>query len=281
MMIVAGEYNGPVKDSRFKRMIFSGNINSGMSGGPAINSNGEIIGINVASSGDGIGYLVPAVYLSQLLEEFSQQSQQTLSAVAGTQLLADQENFYSSVLASAWKTQTFAELTLPEELHASIKCWGDSEETKNRRYDASTMRCSNRMDDLFILDDKYIGLIEYRYSWSKQLDLNRFQLYSLAEQKNDFGSNFFSDYEDSWNKHEVTPYSCKTSFIESGGGTWRTIYCVRRYKIFPGLFDMGLLMTSVDHNDRTLSIKLTAAGISEKNAAGLTEKFIRSVAWKK
>lgn len=92
IMIVAGEYNGLVKDSRYKRMIFSGNINSGMSGGPAINQNGEVVGINVASRGNGIGYLVPARHLSQLLEEFPQQAEQKLSDVAGKQLRPTRKN---------------------------------------------------------------------------------------------------------------------------------------------------------------------------------------------
>ena len=281
MMIVAGEYNGLVKDSRYKRMIFSGNINSGMSGGPAINQNGEVVGINVASRGNGIGYLVPARHLSQLLEEFPQQAEQKLSEVAGKQLLADQEKFYSAVTASNWDMQDFADLTLPKELHTSIKCWGDSDEVKKRRYDASSMQCSNNSDYLFILGGRYTGFIEYRYKWSKQLDLNRFQLYSLVQDNNTFESYAFDEYEESWNKDEVTPYSCKTSFIESGGGRWRTVYCVRAYKIFPGLFDVGLLMTSVDHNDRNLSIEMTVAGISETSASQLTEKFIRGVTWKK
>ena len=281
MMIVAGEYNGLVKDSRYKRMIFSGNINSGMSGGPAINQNGEVVGINVASRGNGIGYLVPARHLSQLLEEFPQQAEQKLSDVAGKQLLADQEKFYSAVTASNWDMQDFADLTLPKELHTSIKCWGDSDEVKKRRYDASSMQCSNNSDYLFILGGRYTGFIEYRYKWSKQLDLNRFQLYSLVQDNNTFESYAFDEYEESWNKDEVTPYSCKTSFIESGGGRWRTVYCVRAYKIFPGLFDVGLLMTSVDHNDRNLSIEMTVAGISETSASQLTEKFIRGVTWKK
>ena len=102
-----------------------------------------------------------------------------------------------------------------------------------------------------------------------------------SQDNNTFESYAFDEYEESWNKDEVTPYSCKTSFIESGGGRWRTVYCVRAYKIFPGLFDVGLLMTSVDHNDRNLSIEMTVAGISETSASQLTEKFIRGVTWKK
>ena len=38
-----------------------------MSGGPTLNEAGEIIGINVATSGNEISFLVPAVHLSKIL----------------------------------------------------------------------------------------------------------------------------------------------------------------------------------------------------------------------
>lgn len=281
MMIVAGEYNGAVKDSRFKRMIFSGDINSGMSGGPAINAKGELVGINVASSGGGLGYLVPAFFLIKLLEDLPQQATIPLTEIAGKQLTADQDEFYSSLMATEWPSQPFADLVVPQELDRSIKCWGKSDDASKRRYDTSTLSCSNNSDYHFIMSGKYLGFIEYRYSWFKELDLNRFQLYSLVGNNFKFEGYAFDNYEESWSKDDVTPYTCKTSFIDSGGGTWRTVYCVRHYKIFPGLFDVGLLMTSADSNNKNLSMEMTAAGISESKALQLTEKFIRSVSWKK
>lgn len=281
MMIVAGEYNGPVKDSRFMRMIFSGNINSGMSGGPAINSKGELIGINVASSGNGIGYLVPARYLQQLLDDFPQQDPDKLTAVATRQLLADQQAFYSGILSAPWPTRDFAQVRLPQELHPSIKCWGKSDAEKNRRYDASSMQCSNGSDYLYIQPGKYLGLIEYHYQYVQSLDLDRFQLYALAEAGNTFDSDAFSTYNRYWKKQDVTPYNCKTAFVDNGGGHWRTVYCVRHYKLFPGLHDIGLLVTSVDYNDRFLGVEMTAAGISSDNAGKLADTFIRNVTWKK
>lgn len=280
MMIVAGEYNGLVKDSRFNQMIFSGDINNGMSGGPAINAKGEVVGINVASSGGGIGYLQPAIFLQKLLEDLPNQKAMSLKEVAGQQLIADQNEFYKMLLSAEWPIQPFAELVLPEEMDRTIKCWGESDDARKRRFDDSNLSCSNSEDYLYVMSGKYIGQFEYRYNWFRELDLNRFQLYSLMEYNNEFFSRGFDD-ETEWSKDDVTPYTCKTSFISSGGGNWRTVYCVRHYKIFPGLFDVGLLMHSIDHNDRALLIEMTATGISEENASRITEKFIRSVSWKK
>ena len=39
-----------------------------MSGGPAILASGEVAGVNVATAGNAVSFLVPAVYARELLE---------------------------------------------------------------------------------------------------------------------------------------------------------------------------------------------------------------------
>lgn len=279
MMIVEGQYNGLVNDVRFDQMIFSGNINSGMSGGPAIDRDGKLVGINVASSGDGIGYLVHAKFLHALLEDLPAQQSRNLVEVVSKQLLAEQEQFFSPIINQPWSTQDFFELTVPDKLHHSVKCWGDSNEEKDRRYDDSVMRCATD-DAIFIRSGRRLGALEYSYAWTQALDLNRSQLYKAVEDMNQFGSDSFSKLDRSWTKDEVTTFACNTAFVNNGSGRWRMVHCVRAYKQFPGLFDVGLLMVSVDHNDKNISTEIVATGISQNNAKRLVEKFIRGVTWK-
>ena len=67
-IIVDGINNGILQKSARSRILFSGAINSGMSGGPTVNKSGEVIGINVESQGNDIGFLVPASHLADLLK---------------------------------------------------------------------------------------------------------------------------------------------------------------------------------------------------------------------
>jgi S1-C subfamily serine protease len=66
MTIVEGLYNGRLEHSRYERIHFTGSLNPGMSGGPALLPNGEVIGVNVASSGNQVSFLVPAPDLHRL-----------------------------------------------------------------------------------------------------------------------------------------------------------------------------------------------------------------------
>ena len=64
--IVEGTYNGLLENSLYEKIHFTGAINPGMSGGPVINAVGKVVGINVATAGNELSFLVPAKYATRL-----------------------------------------------------------------------------------------------------------------------------------------------------------------------------------------------------------------------
>ncbi|MGB1310866.1 MAG: S1 family peptidase, partial [Leucothrix sp.] len=62
--IVTGTNNGIMEQDEDGNILFSGSLNQGMSGGPALDESGKVVGINVATQGNSLGFLVPANYLS-------------------------------------------------------------------------------------------------------------------------------------------------------------------------------------------------------------------------
>ena len=68
--IVTGTFNGLVEEDAAPLLVFSGPINRGMSGGPALNSQGWVVGVNVATSTENqlLGFLVPASALLELIQ---------------------------------------------------------------------------------------------------------------------------------------------------------------------------------------------------------------------
>jgi len=62
--VVQGTYNGLVKRSFYPQIFFGGALSGGMSGGPALDEEGHVVGINVARRVDGeqVSFLVPASF---------------------------------------------------------------------------------------------------------------------------------------------------------------------------------------------------------------------------
>ena len=73
--IVEGTYNGLVEHSYTDRIHFTGALNPGMSGGPAVTAGGAVVGVNVATRRGGqlISFLVPARFAEALLGGFASQ----------------------------------------------------------------------------------------------------------------------------------------------------------------------------------------------------------------
>ena len=86
MIVVPGTYNGLKKEAFNDRIHFTGSVNPGMSGGPVVNRFGEVVGVNVASSGNSIGFLIPHDKLANLINQFDQQVEKSIDEQIAEQL---------------------------------------------------------------------------------------------------------------------------------------------------------------------------------------------------
>jgi serine protease Do len=89
--IVEGTFNGLVEHSYSERIHFTGALNPGMSGGPAVTPQGQVAGINVATRRGGqlVSFLVPARFAAALLKRVQEHETATdLHAEIGSQLTA-------------------------------------------------------------------------------------------------------------------------------------------------------------------------------------------------
>ena len=68
LSIVEGTYNGQVEHVLTPRLHFTGPLNPGMSGGPAVTPAGALVGVNVATMGEELAFLVPAEFVTRLLD---------------------------------------------------------------------------------------------------------------------------------------------------------------------------------------------------------------------
>jgi hypothetical protein len=274
MTIIEGNYNGLIKTSRYQKILFSGSLNAGMSGGPAFDENGHIIGVNVAKGGEQLSFLVPANKLNHLLNRILEQGPiDDFEKHIESSLTHDQDNFYGNLLSEKWDDVPFMELILPGTISESLKCWGHTVDEKDILYNGVHQHCQSQ-DEIYLSRDLYTGSLTYDYEWMDAEDLNRFQFYSLIQSRYEHAS-----LGNAGDEEDVTNFQCNSSFTEISKHSWRISSCLRKYKKYQGLYDTVILLSSVDENNKGIVLKVGAAGISKHNATRLIQKFIGAIQW--
>jgi|TARA_B110000114_G_scaffold177676_1_gene209734 hypothetical protein len=277
MIVVPGTYNGLKKESFNDRIHFTGSVNSGMSGGPVVNVQNEVVGINVATSGNQIGFLVPHEKLVALYKSFQREPPSNIQQQMSEQLSQNQNKLINSLLNSPWKNKVLENAIIPTIDVSYIRCWGDSNADKtNALFFAAVANCS--LDENTYLSSRFFtGSIEmeFRYMQAKELSTNKF--YRLYEQQiQRAGPNNKAGKED------VSEYQCQHDIVMPSNREInnKSIFCTRGYKKFPQLFDVLFLSASIDKDKQALISHFTISGIEQSPALAFTRKFMESVAWK-
>lgn len=276
LTVVEGNYNGLVEDRFFDQIHFSGAINPGMSGGPVLSEGGDVVGVNVASAGNQIGFLVPIRYLAELLARINETNAPTdINKTIAHQLDSASELIVNALLEADWSLTELGNAKVLDQIHPAIECWGNSNEKKKLKYFTIAKGCKGR-SHIYIDHSFNSGHIEYEFSYYRVEDWPASGFYrSLSKKISGAGPGNAS------HKDYVGNYQCvdKTVNRESNKIKRKISYCTRAYKKFKGLFDILYVGTSIDRNDEAIVEHFTISGVSKKNAQAFLKHFIEVVRW--
>ena len=277
MIVVPGTYNGLKKESFNQRIHFTGSINSGMSGGPVVNKQAKVVGVNVATSGNSIGFLVPHDKLEALYQTFLLNPPVSIEQQMAAQLTANQNKLMTAILNSPWHAKPLGKYgTIPIIDVPYIRCWGDSNADKTDALILTAVANCSLDENTYLSSRFFTGSIEieFRYMQAKDIGANKF--YHLYEQQI-----AHAGAGNRAGKNNVTQYQCHHDLVMPDNQTInnKSIFCTRAYKKFPDLFDILYLSASIDKNNQALVSHFTVAGIDQKNALAFTRKFMEAVSW--
>lgn len=276
LAIVEGTYNGPIRHSLYEKMHFSGSINPGMSGGPAINGDGEVVGVNVSTAGNELSFLVPAKFVGRLLDETLANPTATgdteaLLEVTRRQLLANQEELIDRILAQPFASTELGPYELPGEIAGYFNCWGDDSRDPKDPYEHVRYQCSTD-EPIYVADDVSAGAIQFAHGLISSQELNRFQFFTLYER-------FFQRNRapQPGSEEQVGTFECQTDFVGHNESTFKVVFCARAYKKLYGLYDMILKAASLDDNHAGVYTDLKLTGVSFKNAKRMARRYLEAI----
>lgn len=275
--IIKGTNNGILTKDEDGNILFSGSLNPGMSGGPTLDESGNIIGINVATSGNDISFLVPAEYLTIVLERLEQTNFKAIDdrfAHSSDQIRANSQKILNKMLTSEWSGTGIGEFIVPAELDKSIRCWDASRTPKkDDLFRSFFTRCSNE-DDIFISNRLNVGSINYEYMWLDTDKLSPTRFYRRYQKVNS------SIIGGRAGKRDVTNFSCHTDFTEVGGRDFKTSVCRRDYLKFADLSDMLFTTAMVGEKDKGFIFNIDFTGTDPKAALLLFTRMLETIKWR-
>lgn len=277
LTIVEGTYNGFLKYALYKKIHFTGSINPGMSGGPTITALGKVVGVNVSSAGEQVGFLVPVDAVLKLLPAALKQpntdSKKLLEAVR-SQLLLHQDSYISDNLINMNDAVQLGKFRLPSKLAPFFNCWADASRKEKKLFQIVNHQCSTD-DYIYVSSSQMSGIIQFRHRLITTDKLNRFRFYSLY-------SNFFNERYGSiyGSEEEVTKYECETKTVDIKKISFKTTFCVRRYRKLEGLYDAVFKAAALGENNSGLETTLILSGVSFENAVKVSKRYLEAISWK-
>ena len=276
MTIVEGTHSGLMEQKLHDEIHFTGSLNAGMSGGPAVTAQGDVVGVNVATAGNQVSFLVPGEYARRMLSsrrhaQAADQQQPWLDKLRD-QLLEHQQTYLEKIFGSDWPTTTLGPYRVPGEIAPFVKCWGDSTQRDEWLYTTTTQSCSFE-DSIFLSRDLSSGALGFVHTYYSSEHLNRFRFYGLYQQR------FAEVRSSAWygNEEQVGPFSCVDELVGRDGLLLKVIFCVRGYKKLPGLYDAILRFATLDRNQMGLQSTVTLTGVSFQNAQAFGERFLDTI----
>ena len=283
MSVVEGIYNGYLEHSFYERILFSGSLNPGMSGGPALNSRGEIIGVNVATSGNQLSFLVPLRELVRLVQQHSQESPQEVSNFERKieqQLIDNQHKQITELINADWPTTILGKALTAGEMTRFTRCWGGSSDDEKALYEYTYNRCFSE-SDIFVSSELSTGSINYEFYWFGSDELNTLQFYERF--KNSFDG--AGPINPRATEEDVGNFKCHQDFVkqtmqQSRLMTWKSVLCARPYKEYDKLYDMVFISATISDYHQGLVSHFAISGVTKELGLRFTKKFMEHIAWK-
>jgi hypothetical protein len=273
--IVEGTFNGLQANTLYERIHFTGAINSGMSGGPAIHEGRRVVGVNVATYGDQVGFLVPARQVRTLLDEAARPATRARPPLERLrdQLLANQDAFIEAVARQPWEPATLAPYRAPGRIASFFRCWADSKRRADELFETVTHECATT-GSVYISASHRSGAVAYRHVLLTGRGLNRFRFFHLYQER-------FAEQEEDLpgDREDLTGFACRSQVLAGEGVPLKAVLCLRAYRKLTGLYDAVVRAATLDQAHQGLQTSAVLTGLSSASITGFARRYLESLGW--
>lgn len=279
-VIVDGINNGLLRKSSRARILFSGSLNSGMSGGPTLNGRGEVVGVNVAylREGNDISFVIPASYLKTLLDNAGKDGQDMNAAITA-QLFADNEAYFRDYIGKTWPDTRVGDFRVPMAMREDVRCWDSSADPDvDDVIGVESVTCFNDRST-FINNDVSVGEMGYSFThFYAREPILRARFYRL----------YASQYHMAFSKRprrDYGDYNCRAEFLHVGGKPFKTTLCRQPSKHFAkddeAIEDLHLIAAQIGEDQEGMMVEVLINGVQSRLGRQVLAHILEQIQWQK
>lgn len=274
LVITEGIANGRLDNEFSPKLHYAGPMNPGMSGGPALDSRGRVYGINVSISTRGqlVSFLVPTEFVAPLLEKAASPLAPDKTRLEIARQLWTHQSAVLAALPGSFPTQTSAGYALPAELAPFVDCTAAAGVPPTRSVLLQNVSC--RANVALSVEP---GLVTGDFQFSHQvLVANGLSALQFAKQLHRVAA---AAAPIAGSAQHVSPFTCKGGTVNLNHFKSEVTLCARSYRMYEGLYDVAMVVTSLNQPQQGFVSTMTLHGVDYAAAMDVSRRFLGAMRW--
>jgi serine protease Do len=279
LTIVSGTFNGKAEDYFQPLIHYSGALNLGMSGGPAVDGSGTLIGVNKAVTRDAqlVSLLIPSSKVSELLNRpisGAINSANYWKSEAERQLHQHADSVMSSLINQKLPTRTFDSYIGVDLEPLGFKCDGVHKNATGKYQHTLDGRICNTNSWVYVDNNIYMGSVTLYTGIRSNNGMNSLRFAEVRRTHFDFRKKVTDDPD-----KNKTGYECTERMINVNNLQSKTFTCMRKDHRFEDLYDTTFVMHSVASDRQSIQVRVEMIGVPFIASKAMIGRVIEGVTW--
>lgn len=276
LAMIKGTFNGVLFRGPYEVIHLSAPLNAGMSGGPTVNTKGEVIGVNVSRylGAQNISFSVPQRFVRALLEAIPAGSR--LDQMIEEQLRAAQNILTSDFIRGTGATRADSHWQMPP-VPAYLSCWHEQFAKEQPQIDWRKEKCSLQ-DRAYISDEEYFGHYELEITLLRNLGLSRRRFYYAHRAA--LGGIAESNEKRSEYDRKYTDYECVENRVSNSRGVpFQVSICAHKSLKYLSINDARVILTTLTGKDEEIVVHGLFSGFTMDSLELIVRHILENTVW--
>jgi len=289
LSITEGIYNGIKKNGLYENIHMSNPLNAGMSGGPVIDSKGELVGVNVSIllKSQNISFAVTSKSVKRILDkynsrgkdvvQYSNKNDKAVDSEIEKQLLNAQESLTTDFMNTAKKSKKEGlwSYTKPSK---ELTCWQVDNSDKDKNLYHEKKEICYVPSSSHVKHDLYGGTYELKYSIMSTDKLSLVKFYNYVNSVYNGEQMIESLYINFFANDNYTKYECDKDIVfNTKDIPFKINYCVKAYVNYKGIYDVDFKAVTLLKDKNALFLRLTLRGFTSNNINQFIQTLLNDI----